>query len=474
MLHSVGILCCLLHVTAVTSSSSIGCDAGRGCTSAIPGADEAALVQKSISVHAKSHTAGDANGEMSRMKTAFPFYHTSKEIDAELQRLSKSCSGLLTTHRVSDSDRSIDVVTVRKKGSKPINRNFYIFGEHPRELIGSESALYFLRTLCGETELSRDLSLEQILDDNDFQLVVNANPVSRLVVENGTFCTRINPNKVDINRNWDEKFDAHLEEKMPSNDDFQVYPGPQPFSEPETRMLKKLVSDYHPTTFITVHSGTLGMYMPWAYDKKAGLPSKNYKEMLGVLEHVDRKHCNCPFGAAGKEVGYSCPGTSLDWVYDKLETPYSFAFEIYAPPEDMKNLRQRWNIAFGSGGLVLLQQGNHLAHPHFHAFFKDHMSNFVQLNSTGMHDREEEQKDKDGEIEEVKSEIKQMKCFKGFNPSDETEYRATVRNWASAYLDTASRIVEDLRRHARRRTHESHNAETRTAAITSDAAFRSS
>jgi len=34
-------------------------------------------------------------------------------------------------------------------------------------------------------------------------------------------------------------------------------------------------------------------------------------------------------GAAGKEVGYLCPGTCLDYAYDKVNVPYSFAWEIY-------------------------------------------------------------------------------------------------------------------------------------------------
>ena len=145
---------------------------------------------------------------------------------------------------------------------------------------------------------------------------------------------------------------------------------------------------------LEVHSGTLGMYMPWAYDSQH-LAKRNRGPMLSVLEdtrgvdqqgisatyrvagclrasftiadvkflfvlgrrpsllgwrpsllgvgsfsrrllfslhdstlhhwslaarcsppahrgfqELDSSHCKCPFGAAGKEVGYDCPGTS--------------------------------------------------------------------------------------------------------------------------------------------------------------------
>jgi hypothetical protein len=42
--------------------------------------------------------------------------------------------------------------------------------------------------------------------------------------------------------------------------------------------------------------------------------------MLKILNDLNNKYCglSCDVGAAGKEVGYLCPGTSLDWVYDNL------------------------------------------------------------------------------------------------------------------------------------------------------------
>ncbi|CAJ1357280.1 unnamed protein product [Effrenium voratum] len=164
-------------------------------------------------------------------------------------------------------------------------------------------------------------------------MVVNANPGSRRQVEEGDWCLRVNPGGVDLNRNWDEHWDDG-DYGMDTN------PGHMPFSEPETQLLKQLVSAYQPTTFLTIHSGTLGMYMPWAFDMEH-LADRNQQSMMEVLKSVDKDHCQCPYGAAGREVGYSCPGTCLDWVFDKLKTPYSFAFEIYYGG-NQQALRDRW------------------------------------------------------------------------------------------------------------------------------------
>merc|ERR1712157_446392 len=109
-------------------------------------------------------------------------------------------------------------------------------------------------------------------------------------------------------------------------------PGPSPFSEPETKIFKQAVADYQPTTFLSIHSGTKGMYMPWAYDMEH-LATKKGPEMQAILKKIDSEHCKCPFGAAGKEVGYSCPGTSLDYVYEKIGTQFSFAYEIFTAKE---------------------------------------------------------------------------------------------------------------------------------------------
>merc|ERR1719188_778744 len=146
-----------------------------------------------------------------------------------------------------DPHRTIDVVTVRKPGVSPTNKNFLLFGEHARELISPESGLHLVKSLCGQTGLSAEA--QEVLKDSEFQIIVNGNPQSRKRVESGEYCLRVNPDGVDLNRNWDEKWQpgAVFEPK-------DTNPGPSPFSEPETQIFKQLVEDYKPTTFLTIHS----------------------------------------------------------------------------------------------------------------------------------------------------------------------------------------------------------------------------
>merc|ERR1719183_1739994 len=267
-------------------------------------------------------------------------------------------------------DRNIDVVTIKAPNSKPVNKNFLLFGEHARELISPESGLHFIKTLCGEAGDKERAS--QILKDSEFQIVVNGNPDSRKRVEQGDFCLRVNPDGVDLNRNWDEEW-----QPVAPFDTADTNPGPSAFSEAATQVFKELVSNYRPTNFLTIHSGTKGMYMPWAYDMKH-LATRNQPAMMEILKKLDKNHCECPFGAAGKEVGYPCPGTCLDWVYDRLQTPYVFAFEIYAGPEWADMLKERWQEKMSAGG-AFYQIHSHLGHSHFHDLFVEHPADFVQL-----------------------------------------------------------------------------------------------
>lgn len=79
------------------------------------------------------------------------------------------------------------------------------------------------------------------------------------------------------------------------------------------------------------------MYTPFAY--KASQPKRHEDVMLSVLNKLNTKYCSCNVGAAGDKVGYLSPGTCLDYAYDKLSVPYSFAFEIYSATQSIPAMR---------------------------------------------------------------------------------------------------------------------------------------
>lgn len=354
-----------------------------------------------------------ASRSFTKLTKEYPYYHSSQELLEEARRLVSACKSA-SIQTIQEGDVSMDVVQVNSTRSAKAARNkvFILFGEHSRELISPETGLALLRELCeGSSELSTE-----VRQDSEFLLVLNGNPRSRPEVEGGDYCLRTNPKGVDLNRNWDEEWQ---QDSMSHGKD--TNPGPAPFSEPETRLLRSLVSEYKPTTYLCVHSGTLGLYMPWAFDQ-VHAADRNQKAMMSVLEELDRSHCQCPYGAAGKEVGYSCPGTSLDWIYDKLQTPFAFAFEIYVGNGQMPKLKERWHQKVHASSLLQTHLAN--ARPDF---FKAHPSDFIQVSHT-----------------EVAESENSRDCFELYNPASEEVFHATVKNWVTVYLEMAQKVSKHL------------------------------
>lgn len=82
-------------------------------------------------------------------------------------------------------------------------KNFILFGEHARELISPETGINFIETLCGSS-YTDGINAPALLEKHSFNIVLNANPGGRMLVEQGDFCKRTNENNVDLNRNWDD------------------------------------------------------------------------------------------------------------------------------------------------------------------------------------------------------------------------------------------------------------------------------
>ena len=312
----------------------------------------------------------------------FPFYHSTEEIHATVISLSRSCRAPFSFHTVKCGlSCNIDVVDIGNP--KNSNKVFYLFGEHARELISPETAVHLMQELCAENPSQQTI---EALKTSHFRIIPNGNPVSRREVESGSFCLRANPNGVDLNRNWD----SHWTKDSPANNfQDQVNPGTKPFSESETQAFRIAVSEFNPSVFAAIHSGTLGMYMPWAVSDESS-KVRNALQMNQVLSELDSRYCKCPSGSAAQQVGYDSPGTCLDWVHSNTNASYSFAFEIFTG-YGVEELRDRYKA-----------QSNRLLR-----------SSFLDVEETLMN----------------------RNCFTQFNPESKTDFVRTVHNWSKALLD---------------------------------------
>jgi len=317
-----------------------------------------------------------------------------------------------------------------------------VFGEHARELITVDSSLHFMKALCGEIDVPTGLSLMEkdngegdsasendgdslsesvsspasavsaLLGDSVSELLIfpNANPTSRKVVEEGDFCERLNPNGVDLNRNWD----AHWIAKDVSK--WQDAPsGMKPFSEPESRIIRDTLAEYKPTFFLSVHSGNLGVFAPYAYNKNAPQPTPG---TMSLLEKVSRQYCQCPFGGAAHTIGYNCPGASVDYVYDTLKAPNSYAVEIWIGEDEQQPFHDRYEAQIAgesASGLSSFLQQRHKRH----ALIKQHKDNSAEHG----HDADW--------------------CLQNFNPTEHDDYQDVMKRWTQAYLTMIKEAPKD-------------------------------
>jgi len=389
--------------------------------------------------------------------SAVPFYHTSDQIHDALVELSKNCAGAKMTieqktagSNAGNASVALDVISLRSRGDAPSLlqqkhsslrkagsrfgpdqlKAMLVFGEHARELISAESGLHFVKALCESQGQNASSFLQEdvqaaaaaVLGFSELKVVVNANPLGRAKVESGDFCWRTNEDAVDLNRNWGEHFDP-----MPEQAHQETNPGPSGFSEPETKILRDVATDFEPTLFLTVHSGALLLGTPHGYSKSTPSESEE-KKMLEVLSPISEKYCDCPYGSLAELVGYEAPGNAIDYVFDDLHAPYSFTWEIYANQELMdyyhwiRKSQKKESIDTAAKGPDPMDQ---LAYA-FGAEDGQKTASLIQ--------------------ETVALKAKQMtetvekNCFGSFNPSSEGEYEEVLRKWNSAYVELLQNV----------------------------------
>jgi hypothetical protein len=216
------------------------------------------------------------------------------------------------------------------------------------------------------------------------------------LVEAGKYCQRGNGRDVDINRNWNIYWGRNILQK-------EEYPGKYPFSEKETRFLKKSIKSFNPKVFLSVHSGIHGLYTPFAFFKK-GVDKKSEKH----LYHIQKKYCPyCKVGPASKLLGYRSSGTSLDYMYKKMNIRYSYTWEIYdQTKEEFKKL-----------ALFLL---NHFKNKYLNKW-KSHInrSSFLETRVNS-------------KVESRKIKSRDVRCLAMFNPLVKKKFESVTKNWVRA------------------------------------------
>ena len=103
--------------------------------------------------------------------------------------------------------------------------------------------------------------------------------------------TRVNSNKVDLNRNFPTKNRNEWKKNFESDEKDEFYPGEKPASEIETKFIIDILSEYKPDRILAIHSP----YKIINYDGPAEKIAENMSKFNGYPIQVD--------------IGYPTPGS---------------------------------------------------------------------------------------------------------------------------------------------------------------------
>lgn len=364
-------------------------------------------------------------------------YHTIDEINERLEYLlnSEQCKHLLTrtiykpAANAMSEDENITITYYTLTDNESLvekTKVFLLFGIHPREFITSEIGLYIIESLCGLNSTYDANTTKHLLYNHIFYLVPFANVRGRRILETGHFCIRTNWNGVDLNRNWDsftELFEAdHI--KLTSN------PGSFAFSEIETSNLRDIIIDLKPDMFIDFHSGSYGMFTPYAHFRIEGDELLNeFKDQQEILRIISDKYLKCKVGQL-RDLVYHCSGSALDYVYAKLNLKFAFAFELFKKNKAGK-LRKRF--------------GKHSQR--IKVFRTDEVGNSINfVIDLSVQTQPEESKSfmiTNIIFKSEQEKIRNSSCVDFFNPTTEDEIFKSKLLWSSTTFD----LVNSVRKH---------------------------
>jgi len=201
---------------------------------------------------------------------------------------------------------------------------------HAREGASLTSLLYYMFYILENYE--RDSLIKFLLDNKEFYFIPMLNPdgyaYNQLTNPDGGGMWRKNRTPygnefgVDLNRNYGYMW-GYDEVGSSSQPSYITYRGPEPFSENETKAIKKLCESNSFVSAINYHTyGNLIVY-PWGYTNLQPPDVNWYRYISSKIV----KKINYKYGNAYETVGYKTNGDSDDWLYgDNKSKNKIFAF----------------------------------------------------------------------------------------------------------------------------------------------------
>ncbi|CAL4060397.1 unnamed protein product [Meganyctiphanes norvegica] len=230
-----------------------------------------------------------------------------------------------------------NINTTRRGMTRKKNKDIIFFdcGIHAREWVSPATCLWILDKLL--FTYGQDKTVTNLLDKYDFYIIPVVNPdgyvysrtKNRFWRKNRKpFGSLLNCIGVDPNRNFEFKFGTKGTNPYPCSD---AYPGPKAFSEEETKAYRDIILKLKDRLklVVTIHAYSQLWMTPYGYDV---IKSKHYDEHMRVskiaVEAIEKVYgTKFKYGPINTII-YPVGGSSVDWVYEKVGIPMSFALEL--------------------------------------------------------------------------------------------------------------------------------------------------
>ncbi|MFQ5642004.1 MAG: M14 family metallopeptidase [bacterium] len=260
-------------------------------------------------------------------------YHTYEEIEKELSDLQTGFPQIAKVFNIGESveGRKIWAIKISDNVNEEEDEAEILFlgGYHAREWIATDVPFRLAKHLI--ENYSSDASIQNLVDNGEIWIVPMVNPdghqhsvvSDRLWRKNrrnngdGTF-------GVDLNRNHSYEWGG----PGSSGDTFsEIYRGPGPDSEPETKAVRDLANQHNFLAMISYHNYSQLVLYPWGHTNDAA-PDAPLMDQLAITmaDNILSVHGKSYTPEQSSEL-YLASGDATDWLYGETRVP-SFTIEL--------------------------------------------------------------------------------------------------------------------------------------------------
>ncbi|XP_041969319.1 zinc carboxypeptidase-like [Aricia agestis] len=257
-------------------------------------------------------------------------YYTLDQIYAWLDDIARAYPNIVSIIIGGRSYEGRDIKGIKISHGSGRRAVFIEGGIHSREWISPSATCYIINELL----TSSDVETKAAADDFDWYVFPVTNPDGYIWTHTQFRMWRKNRRPfgnnvgVDLNRNWNNNWLVAGSNLDASTD---IFAGPGPFSEPETRSLSEFIMSIGDKIdlYLSFHSFSELLLIPFGNSTQ---PYANYHDALNIGRRAMgalsvRYGTQYTTGNIAEAI-YQATGGSVDWVKEHLKVPLVYCYEL--------------------------------------------------------------------------------------------------------------------------------------------------